>query len=196
MEYTKKILSILMRGLIIGALTQLFSGSVLGQAPSAEIITDNAHLKGYGSGWECDFGYRERDGLCDAIAVPQNAYVNGRSFGQGWDCNHGYQLREVTCDPVLVPENAYLDASGDGWDCHRGYRKSGNKCFTIDAPKNGYLDSSSYGNGWKCNRGYVTSGNHCIKVEFLKTGIWMTTAFARDGHVTMVSRAWEMSAWF
>src|SRR4029079_10372228 len=24
----------------------------------------NSHARGYGSGWECDYGYRERAGLC------------------------------------------------------------------------------------------------------------------------------------
>lgn len=34
---------------------------------------ENAQLRRFGGGWECDPGYREREGACAAVAIPENA---------------------------------------------------------------------------------------------------------------------------
>ena len=51
----------------------------------------NATAKSYGSGWDCDKGYRKNDEACDAVMVPANAYPTKSSYGAGWACQHGYK---------------------------------------------------------------------------------------------------------
>ena len=86
-------------------------------------IPENAHAKAYGSGWECDRGFREVDEICAPIKVPSNAYPTNRSYGRGWECARGYQEIDDACVAVQVPSNAYLWSSGDRWKCDRGYRE-------------------------------------------------------------------------
>ena len=49
------------------------------EAAAAQSVTPpppaNSHARGYGTGWECDYGYRESAGLCAATALPANAYL-------------------------------------------------------------------------------------------------------------------------
>ena len=52
-------------------------------------IPENATAKRYGSGWECNAGFRESGGACAAIKIPANASANGQSYGKGWECNRG-----------------------------------------------------------------------------------------------------------
>ena len=52
-------------------------------------MPENARVKSYGSGWECNRGYREFNGACIAIKVPPNGYLN--SSGDGWKCDRGYR---------------------------------------------------------------------------------------------------------
>jgi hypothetical protein len=40
---------------------------------SVVMVPENAHVKGYGTGWECNLGYREVNAGCAAIMVPANA---------------------------------------------------------------------------------------------------------------------------
>lgn len=58
------------------------------------------------SGWKCDHGYIEVDGRCDAIKVPANGYVSGRSYAEGWECDRGYRRAQAACVVVELPENA------------------------------------------------------------------------------------------
>jgi hypothetical protein len=117
-------------------------------------LPENAHVKSYGTGWECDIGYREADGRCAAIVAPANSHLTTRSYGPGWECERGYQKIGETCRTVAVPRNAYLNHYGDRWECDHGYRKVDEDCVEIKVPANGYLSHSSYGSGWECDRGY------------------------------------------
>ena len=73
----------------------------------------NATANAYGSGWQCDRGFRNVDGTCLAVTVPANAFLTG-SYGSGWACSHGYKQDNDACDPLVVPANAYISAaSGD-----------------------------------------------------------------------------------
>ena len=69
---------------------------------------ENATAKTYGSGWECDRGYRKIAGSCIAVALPTNAYLTDSSYGSGWACQHGYQSKQDACVAVALPANAYL----------------------------------------------------------------------------------------
>jgi hypothetical protein len=68
----------------------------------------NAHMKRYGSGWECDRGYREVNAACAAVEVPPNAYLADSSYGRGWECDRGYRQVNEGCTLVEVPPNAHL----------------------------------------------------------------------------------------
>lgn len=127
-------------------------------------VPENAHPKRYGSGWECDRGHRELEGLCPPIQVPENAYATNVPYGTGWECRRGYRKIDKTCVAIKVPVNGYLNTSGDGWKCNRGYRAFDKTCVEVKVPKFGYLDDSSYGRGWKCIRGYRAIGKSCVPV--------------------------------
>ena len=47
-------------------------------------LPENATAKTYGSGWECDRGYRQSSGSCIAVTLPANAYLTDSSYGSGW----------------------------------------------------------------------------------------------------------------
>jgi hypothetical protein len=87
---------------------------------SVVMVPGNAHVKGYGTGWECNLGYREVNAGCAAIMVPANAYPTNRPYGEGWECAQGYRQINGTCEAIVVPSHAYLNASGDRWECDRG----------------------------------------------------------------------------
>lgn len=75
---------------------------------ATEEVPANAQASTYGPGWECDAGFRETDGACNAIVLPANAYPTNRSYGPGWECNRGYTEAGNACEKIEIPENAYL----------------------------------------------------------------------------------------
>lgn len=109
----------------------------------AQPVPDNASAKSYGDGWECDIGYRQREDLCAAVVVPENAYATNRSYGRGWACLHGFLERDRTsCVAVVVPEGAFLDPSGERWHCLRGFARRDGACVEVIVPENA-LDRKS-----------------------------------------------------
>lgn len=122
-------------------------------------VPDNAHAKNYGSGWECDKGFREKNRGCIAIKVPDNAFPTNSNYGQGWECSWGFRQVGTRCAAFKVPQNAFLNSFGDKWKCDRGYRARGDRCEQIKVPQNAHLDFS--GNGWQCNRPFRRIKNRC-----------------------------------
>jgi hypothetical protein len=59
--------------LILLALLATAPGVVFAQVASIG-MPENSHARSYGSGWECDRGYRAVDEACVAVKVPANAY--------------------------------------------------------------------------------------------------------------------------
>ena len=117
--------AISIHSLVLLALLAAVHSLVFAQAGSVE-LPENARAKSYGSGWECERGYREDNGACAAIGVPPNAYL---SFpGDTWKCDRGYRTVKEACVVVNVVENAHLDSSGNDWECNRPYRKKQGKC--------------------------------------------------------------------
>ena len=115
------------------------SDRVLAQGAS-QVIPQNAHAKSYGSGWECDHGYRQREQKCAEVVVPANAYLTNSTFGRGWECNYGYREYLDNCSAVDVPDNGYINDSGTGWKCDRGFLRQDEGCTRIEVPTNGYPD--------------------------------------------------------
>jgi hypothetical protein len=152
---------------------------VYGQADSAG-VPPNAAADRYGSGWNCNRGFRQVDGGCERVRVPPNAIATKTSFGRGWKCRRGYQEVKETCVPIIVPPNAYLDASGVRWDCRRGFREVDQTCIAIDVPENGFLTESTYGSGWDCERGYRPVADECVRVEI-----------PRNAHLDYSGNDWE-----
>ena len=153
-----------MKRLCVTVLLTLFALPTFAQSNSDQ-IPDNAHLKSYGDGWECDLSYRIKSGNCVAIVVPENAYATNRSYGVGWECLHGYkEVDQATCTEVIVPDGGFLDPSGQRWWCSRGYLKKNDTCAEVVVPANGYISDDSFGIGWLCNRGYAVEGNTCVTI--------------------------------
>lgn len=150
--------------LAVSALVTFAGLSAYGQNSDATLPA-NATSKTYGTGWDCDRGYREADGDCDSIRIPENAIATKTSYGRGWVCRWGYRETKETCVAVEVPANAHLNASGVSWDCGRGFREVDGTCVDILVPKNGFLTESNYGSGWECERGYRPVDGNCMPIE-------------------------------
>src|SRR5919106_1674712 len=154
------------RTLVIHPLTVLAflatpaSGVALAQGGSAE-IPENAHANSYGSGWQCDYGYRAVDEACVAVQVPENGYLADFAYGPGWQCDRGYRAVDEACVAVQVPENGYLAdfAYGPGWQCDRGYRAVDGACVAVQVPENAHIDL--FGDGWECNPPYRKHQDRC-----------------------------------
>ena len=155
--------------LVLLALLASAQGVVSAENDSPE-LPENARAKSYGSGWECERGYREANGACAAIGVPANAYLTNTSYGSGWECGRGYREDNGACAAVRVPANAYPTntRSGNGWKCERGYRKVKGACPSIKVPPNAYLNNS--GDRWKCNRGYRAVDESCVAIKVQANG--------------------------
>jgi len=127
--------AISIHSLILLTLLAAVHGLVFAQGDSVE-LPENAHAKGYGSGWECEQGYREDNGACTAVRVPANAYLTNTSYGSGWECNRGFRKENGICAAVKVPVNGYPTNSpyGNGWKCGRGYREVNGACSSIKTP--------------------------------------------------------------
>jgi hypothetical protein len=128
-------------------------------------MPQNAQLRSYGSGWDCDLGYRVDGAECLALDVPENAYPTGRSYGTGWECYRGYEeVNGTSCNPIAVPANAFLRSSGYDWQCERGYRQERDACVSLVLPEHAYLKKDSSGTGWTCDRGYAAVAGTCTPI--------------------------------
>ena len=141
---------------------------------------ENSSPRPYGSGWTCDSGFREVQGKCDAIRLPENAHLTGAAYGTGWDCNHGFERSGDSCLKVVVPPNAYLESSGTRWSCERGFVRAGDTCTPIAVPANGYLTNSNYGTGWACERGFRPDRGACARIV-LPANSYLTDSSAGPG---------------
>jgi hypothetical protein len=135
-------------------------------AESAAVsLPENAHVKSYGDGWECDLGYRADGNTCAAITVPENAYETNRTYGAGWECLHGFRETDrSSCVAVVIPDGGFLDSSGAGWRCLRAHRKVDDTCQKILLPEHAYLDENAYGSGWLCDRGFEVDEGVCSEI--------------------------------
>lgn len=73
---------ILFYAMTLVAISIMASDDVSATENSAGML-ENAHAKELGSGWLCDRGYEEVDGICNAIRVPENAFPTDSSFNRG-----------------------------------------------------------------------------------------------------------------
>jgi hypothetical protein len=53
----------------------IWPGVAAAQGASAEPAPQNARMKRYGGGWECDRGYQRVQRSCVVVDVPPNAYL-------------------------------------------------------------------------------------------------------------------------
>ena len=142
---------------------------------SDEPPPENASLRLYGTGWQCNRGFKESDGACKALEVPVHAYVTDTTYGQGWSCRRGYQQKDQACVAIALPANAYLRANrGDSWKCERGYRNGNGGCVFIKLPANGYLIEATYSKGWECERGYLATKMLVLPLMCRRTDISRT----------------------
>ena len=115
----------------------------------------------YGSGWECERGYRQLHGACAQIQVPANAYL--ARAGDEWRCERGFRRVDAACAPIEVPANAYLTDAGTDWQCERGFIKEPSACVTVRVPANGVLSLS--GTDWVCDGGFHREADACIAFQ-------------------------------
>src|SRR5262245_54053805 len=103
----------------------LLATAVMTATPAAQrAIPANGHATA--DGWECDRGFRQAAGACEAVRVPANAQID--TAGHGWECNRGFKQVGTACDRLVIPANARLDTLGHDWVCNRGYRAEGESC--------------------------------------------------------------------
>lgn len=140
------------------ALYCLSYGALAATPPGAQQTLSGSQLR-------CEPGFRDARGECEAIDLPNNAYLTGSRYGTGWACKRGYKAQGKRCVAMVVPANGYLDASGTSWKCHRGYQQKRERCDEIQVPENGYLNGKSYGRGWDCERGYRQVEALCEEVD-------------------------------
>jgi hypothetical protein len=135
-------------------------------------IPANAQPKPYGSGWECNPGFRQDGAICAAVKLPEDAYLTGDTFGPGWACKRGFKLEGNGCTAVKLPAHAYLtDTSySDDWECERGFRRTEAACVAMTVPKNAYLSDTSRSRGWDCERGFRAVGDACVAVKVPQNG--------------------------
>ena len=97
-----------MRALILLALLAIVHSHVFAQSGSIE-VPENARVKEYGNGWECNQGYRAVDGACTAVKLPANAYLTNTSCGSDWECVRGYReingaAQPLGCQTMRTPQ--------------------------------------------------------------------------------------------
>jgi hypothetical protein len=119
----------------------------------------NSHATRYGSGWECNRGYKASAQSCVAIEVPANAYLD--SNGREWRCDRGYEKASGRCTRIEVPPNGFLGSRGSAWKCNRGHSKVGQSCVATAVPANAHLDFT--GGGWNCDPGFQQRGSTCTQ---------------------------------
>ena len=99
---------------------------------SCQVIRVPAHgylaANTYGTGWECDRGFRAKDSTCEPVKVPENGYFVENSAGLGWTCERGYKKLGASCKAIDLPKNAHLDYSGNDWECDRPYTRRQDQC--------------------------------------------------------------------
>ena len=71
---------------------------------AANAAPPNSHDRRFGTGWECDWGYREVGQTCVAIEVPPNAHL--ASIGSDWNCDRGYRKADRACERIELPPNS------------------------------------------------------------------------------------------
>ncbi|WP_444455265.1 hypothetical protein ACTTAI_08295 [Rhodobacter capsulatus] len=142
---------------------------------------EHAQKSSYGSGWDCEIGYRLQEGACLAIPLPDHAYATGRSYGTGWACLRGFEeVARARCEPIAIPEHAFLQSSGYGWQCERGYRKEREACVEITLPEHAYLVDDATGPGWACERGFKAEKNACLPIVVPENGYLTNSAYGPD----------------
>jgi hypothetical protein len=152
--------------------------------PPRNTLPKNAIANAYGSGWECEHGFRRVSDACAAISLPANAYLD--ASGNRWRCDRGYLSVNEACVAIKVPAHAYLDESyGTGWRCDRGYRETKGACSAVQIPVHAYAVDSSVGSGWECERGYI-----------LKSGACEALAVPANGYLTRGGDGWKCERGF
>ena len=126
---------------------------------ASQPMPTNAHKAQYGSGWECNRGFRQVGIECQKVVIPANAGLD--ILGHDWECNRGFQRTTGNeCQRVVVPKNAGLDVLGHDWECIRGYQRvGGNECQKVVVPPNGVLDV--LGHDWTCKKGFKRVVSEC-----------------------------------
>jgi len=183
---TRRALS--MRPLMLLALCIALPQAAFSQG-TATPAPQNSHPKGYGTGWECDYGYREAAGSCVAIVIPSNGHSTDSAFGPGWDCDRGYRSVSGNCIAVKVPANAHLTDTSygrNGWECDRSYQEQRGACVAVVVPRNAYPVDSSFGRGWECSRGFRATNESCVEVAVPVNGY-----LQRDGSSWSCERGFE-----
>ena len=129
----------------------------------ADEIPEHAGAKHYGGGWPCNPRYRQSNGACAAIEVPENGYATNSAFGAGWECRRGYREMNGGCTSLNIPLHGYLTefSYGPRWACERGYRSAGNSCVEVEVPESAHLTFS--GNDLECDKPYKKRSNRYVQ---------------------------------
>jgi hypothetical protein len=83
-----------MYSLIFLMLLAAVPGHVLARDPSVA-MPEHVGAKRYGTGGECDRGYRAAREDCVPVKIPENADLD--YSGTDWECNEPYRKRQGKC---------------------------------------------------------------------------------------------------
>ena len=126
-------------------------------------VPDNATVQSNGRSWKCNEGYRHVGRACNAVKIPQQAYLTSGLYGRGWECMPGYVQVGMKCVTFASPPNVHISSDGDGWLCERGFRAERGACVPITIAKNANLDRA--GNDGECDLPYRKRLDVCIPPE-------------------------------
>ena len=66
-------------------------------------VPENGKINVYGSGWDCQRGFKKSGDTCVKVDVPLNGKIN--VYGNGWDCQRGFKKIGSLCKKVVTTEN-------------------------------------------------------------------------------------------
>ena len=69
-------------------------------------IPANGKINVYGTGWDCQRGFKKTGDSCTKVVVPANGKIN--VYGTGWDCQRGFKKSGDRCTKVDVPANGKI----------------------------------------------------------------------------------------
>ncbi len=112
---------------LVVAMIVFSSSALLCLATESPDVPEHAYIT-YGDSWKCERGFKRADDECQAIKVPEHAFLTDSSYGGGWKCERGFKSADDECQSIEVPEHAFLTDYGDSWQCERGFKREDNRC--------------------------------------------------------------------
>lgn len=143
-------------------------------------VPENGSARSYGSGWECNLGYRVDGDDCLAIDIPSTptrpgspmvragpaAAVSNRSAGH--PASRSRSPRTPFSNPPATTGNATAAIAG-----------AGHPAKPSTCPRTRFFRGKSTGTGWTCERGFAAEAGACVAIDVPPNG-YLTNASYGD----------------